>query len=97
MFQTGKFYEAAVDSAVETIGALLDLEGGRLVAAIAAETIQELLNAGNAGGAMIVLRKLFEVADATAPEWAELDGGQDGQWLKLWADVLADILENTTA
>ncbi len=93
MFQTGKFYEAAVDSAVETIGALLDLEGGRLLAAIAVETIQELLNAGNADGAMIVLRKLFEVADVSAPEWAEMDDAQNSWWLKLWADVLVDTLK----
>ncbi len=93
MLQTGKCYEAVVDSAVETVNALLDLEGGRLLAAIAAETIQELLNAGNADGAMIVLRKLFEVADVTAPEWAELDDAQNSRWLELWANALADVLE----
>ncbi len=96
MLQTGKCYEAVVDTAVETANALLDLEGGRLMAAIAAETIQELLNAGNADGAMIVLRKLFEVADVTAPEWAEMDEGQSSRWLELWADALTDALECTT-
>ncbi len=79
MLQTGRCYEAVVDSAVETVNALLDLEGGRLVAAIAAETLQELLNANNVGGAMIVLRKLFEIADVPMPEWAELDDGQNRQ------------------
>ncbi len=90
MLQTGKFYEAVVDTAVEAANALLDLEGGRLLAAIAAETIQELLNAGNVDGAMIVLRKLFEVADVTMPEWAELDDSQGSRWLELWTDALAD-------
>ncbi len=97
MLQTGKCYEAVVNAAVETANALLDLEGGRLVAAIAAETIQALLNAGNAGGALIVLRKVFEVADITMPEWAELDDGQGGQWLEVWADVLVDALECAAA
>ncbi len=97
MLQTGKCYEAVVDSAVETVNALMDLEGGRLVAAIAAETIQELLNAGNAGGAMIILRKLFEVADVTMPEWAELDDSQNSRWVELWADALADALECAAA
>lgn len=77
---------------METVNALLDLEGGRLVAAIAAETIQELLNAGNAGGAMIVLRKLFEIANLTMPEWAELDDGQNRQWFEFLADALKDAV-----
>ncbi len=93
MLQTGKCYEAVVDSAVETVNALLDLEGGKLLAAIAAETIQELLNAGNADGAMIVLRKLFEVADVSAPEWAEMDNAPNSRWLELCADVLVDTLK----
>ncbi len=93
MLQTGKCYEAVVDTAVETANALLDLEGGRLMAAIAAETIQELLNANSVGGAMIVLRKLFEVADVSAPEWAEMDDAQNSRWLELWADVLVDTLK----
>ncbi len=95
MLQTGKCYEAVVNAAAEAVNTLLDLEGGKFVVIIVAEMIQELLNAGNADGAMIILRKVFEVADVMMSEWAELDDGQDGQWLKLWAEVLADTLECT--
>ncbi len=92
MLQTGRCYEAVVDSAVETANALLNLEGGRLVAAIAAETLQELLNANNVGGAMIVLQKLFEIADVPMPGWAELDDGQNRQWFEFLADALKDAV-----
>ncbi len=93
MLQADKCYEAVVNAAAETANALLDLEGGRLVATIVVEMIQELLTEGNAGGAMIVLRKLFEVADVMMPEWAEMDDGQNSRCLALWADVLVDTLK----
>ncbi len=93
MLQTGKCYEAVVNAAAEAVNTLLDLEGGRFVVVIVAEMIQELLNAGNADGAMIILRKVFEVTDVTTPEWAEMDDAQNSRWLELWADVLVDTLK----
>ncbi len=96
MLQTGKCYEAVVNAAAEAVNTLLDLEGGRFVVVIVAEMIQELLNAGNADGAMIILRKVFEVTDVTTPEWAEMDDAQNSRWLGLWADALTDALECTT-
>ncbi len=97
MLQTGKCYEAVVNAAAEAVNTLLDLEGGRFVVVIVAEMIQELLSEDNVGGAMIILRKLFEVADVTMPEWATLDDSQNSQWLELWADVLVDALECAAA
>ncbi len=56
-----------------------------------------MLQTGKCYEAVVDSAKVFEAADITTPEWAEPDGGQDGQWRELWTDALFDALECAAA
>ena len=92
METTAKRYEMAISNASEISQVFLDMEGGNYILVMFSELVQELLDEGNASGAALVMRKVYEAASIPF-EQSLLERGNSAAWLSLFVDALGDTLE----
>lgn len=88
-------YEEVRNSAAESAGAYLDMEGGSFVLALIGELIESLTDAGNLEGANLVIQRVCEAVNVEC-RWAkqEVQGDEAAEvWPSLFAEVLTEQLE----
>ena len=87
-------YKLLAQQAAEVVDFFTDLCGGQLMLAIYAELLNEFIAQGMFSSAQLMVKKLCDIADISLFN-EEADGESDGlEWIPMFAELLADDLDD---
>ena len=74
----------------DIVSCLLDMEGGRMISAVACELLQEFMNINDNTAALLTIKELYAAVDEPFSLPAEDDG--DSALLWYWVDLFQELL-----